>query len=70
MATAHCPNEHGPIISDSPTSAAEKLIESWSGKRIYICVLIRQKEKRYNNTDLLKTLLADGFNRLLIKQKS
>ncbi len=66
LSVAHCPNGHGPIVSDSPTSAANKLIDEWEGKRVYLTVAIKQKEKRYNNTDFLKSLLADGFNRILV----
>jgi excinuclease ABC subunit A len=68
LSVAHCPNGHGPIVSDSPTSAADKLIRDWDGKRAYLCVLIKQKEKRYKNNDLLKSFLADGFNRILINK--
>lgn len=66
MAIAHCPKGHGPVRSDSPTSAADQLIEKWDKKRIYLCVLISQKERRYKPSDLLKSLLTDGFNRILI----
>ncbi len=68
LATAHCPNGHGPVISDSPTSATDKLIQEWDGKRVYLTALIKQKSRRYNKSDLLKSLLADGFNRILVNK--
>ncbi len=66
LSIAYCPNGHGPIIHDSPTSAADKLINDWSGKRIYITCLIRKKNLRFKSADLLKTLLSEGHNRLLV----
>ncbi len=66
LSTAHCPNGHGPISSDSPTSAADKLIEQWAEKRVYVTALIKKTQLRYNKTDLLKTLLSEGHNRILV----
>ncbi len=68
LSTAHCPNNHGPVISESPTSATDKLIQEWDGRRVYLTVLIRQDQKRFNNSDFLKSLLADGFNRILVNK--
>lgn len=68
LSTAYCPNGHGPITSDSPTSATEKLMSDWEGKRAYLCVEIRPKELRYKPADFLKSLLADGFNRILVNK--
>lgn len=66
LAVAHCPNGHGPIKADSPTAVVDQLIEKWSGKRVYLTVHISKDQKRYKNADLLKSLLSDGFNRLLV----
>lgn len=68
LATAYCPNGHGRIQSDSPTSAADKLIAEWTGKRIYLCVLVKAKQKRFSDDIMLKSLIADGFSRLLVNQ--
>jgi excinuclease ABC subunit A len=68
VAQATCPNGHGPIVSDSPTSAADKLISTWDGKRIYICIQISAKNKRLNQKDLHKSLISDGFNRILVQK--
>ena len=68
LSTAYCPNGHGPIVSDSPTSAAEKLIDQWISKRVYLCVEIKVNEMRFKQSDFLKTLLADGFNRILVNK--
>ncbi|MCJ8275961.1 MAG: excinuclease ABC subunit A, partial [Bdellovibrionales bacterium] len=65
VAKAHCPNGHGPIEQDSPTSIADKLINEWSGKRIYITIEINKEERRFKGSTLLKALLSDGYNRLL-----
>ncbi len=68
IAQAECPNGHGPIQSDSPTSAANRLIEECSGQRIYLCVLVSQKKKRFKENILLKSLLADGYARLFYQK--
>lgn len=65
VSQAHCPNGHGPIFNDTPTSAADQLIEQWAGKRVYLTIKIGKNSKRLKNADLLKSLLSDGFNRLL-----
>jgi excinuclease ABC subunit A len=68
LSVAHCPDGHGPIVSDSPTSAADKLLNEWEGRRIYLTVPIQVKNMRLNKTDFLKSLLADGFNRILVNK--
>ena len=68
LATAYCPKGHGPITSDSPTSVADCLIRQWSGKRIYLCVPLKENKKRFKGATLIQTLLSDGFNRLLINK--
>ena len=68
LSVPHCPNGHGPITSDSPTSGADRLIREWNGKRIYLCVEMDPKKLRYKKTDLLKALLADGYNRILVNK--
>ncbi|MEM7647095.1 MAG: excinuclease ABC subunit A, partial [Pseudomonadota bacterium] len=66
LAKGYCPNGHGEIVSDSPTSAADKLIKEWDGKRAYLSILISQKNKKLSNTLMLKSLLSDGYNRILV----
>ncbi len=68
LATASCPEGHGPITSDSPTSVADNLIRQWSEKRIYLCISLKQDKKRFKGTDLIQAFLKDGFNRLLINK--
>lgn len=68
MATGYCPNGHGKIASDSPTAAADKLIGEWSGKRVYISVLVKKGQKRFTDDIMLKSLISDGFSRLMFNQ--
>ena len=63
---AHCPNGHGVIHQDSPTSIADKLISDWDGKRIYITIEVTNDLRRFKGSTLLKTLLSDGYNRILV----
>lgn len=68
LATAFCPQGHGPITSDSPTSIADDLIRQWNEKRVYLCISLKQDKKRLKGTDLIQAFLKDGFNRLLINK--
>ena len=70
LATAYCPGGHGPITSDSLASVADCLIKEWNGKRVYLCVSLKQDKKRFKGTTLIQNFLKDGFNRLLVNKTS
>ena len=68
LAHAYCPKGHGEIVADSPTSAADRLIKDWPGQRVYICLQMKKAEQRFKDSDLLRMLLSDGFNRLMVNK--
>ena len=63
---AHCPHGHGPIEQDSPSSAGEKLLSEWDGKRVYLTVEVSMTKKRLSGSALLKSFLKEGYTRILV----
>ncbi len=67
---AYCPNHHIALEKDSPSSAADKILANFEGKRGYVLTLISKDGRSLKDKDLLGQLLKDGFSRIYCAKKT
>lgn len=63
---AFCPEHHIPLEKDSPSLAAEKVIEHFKGQRGYILALVPAEGRMLHDKKLLQALLQEGYLRIYL----
>lgn len=67
---AFCPIHHIPLRVDSPTSAAERILEQFKGERGYILVRVPEGDRIVNEKRLYALLKAEGYRRIYVGKKT
>lgn len=67
---AYCPTHKLPLETDSPSSAAERILKEFKGERGYILVRIPEGERIVNEKKLFALLKSEGFRRIYVNKKN
>lgn len=66
---AYCPDHHIPLEKDSPTTAADRVLNHFDGRRGYVLVKISEKGRGEKGKKLHGLLLKEGFLRIALPGK-
>lgn len=66
---AYCPDHHIPLEKDSPTTAADRVLKHFDGRRGYVLVKISEKGRAEKGKKLHGLLLKEGFLRIALPGK-
>lgn len=67
---AYCPTHSIPLVVDSPSSAAERILKEFKTERGYILVRIPATDRIVNEKKLYGLLKSEGFRRIYVNKKS
>jgi excinuclease ABC subunit A len=63
---AFCPEHDLPLVTDSPSSGAERVLEVFNGQRGYVLARVPAEERLLNEKKLHAFLKQEGFRRIYI----
>ncbi len=66
---AYCPDHEIQLRVDSPSSAAEKVLELFEGERGYILIRVPSGGRAYDEKKMLEVLKAEGYRRIYVPKK-
>jgi len=66
---AYCPTHKIPLRTDSPSSAAEKVLAEFKGERGYILIRVPEGERVAPDKKLAALLKSEGFQRIYVPDK-
>jgi len=67
---AFCPAHNIPLVVDSPSSAAERILKEFSGERGYILVKVPDSDRIVNEKRLFALLKSEGYRRIYVNRKN
>src|SRR4051812_46344236 len=67
---AYCPTHHIALQYDSPSSAAERVVKTFTGERGFILVRIPEGERIVNDKKLFALLKSEGYRRIYVNKKN
>lgn len=66
---AYCPNHHIPLVKDTPSDGADKIISTFEGERGFILAPVPEEGRLMVDKKLLQTLVQDGILRIYVPVK-